>query len=56
MESWLTAPAGAWGLGGGGIEPKGKRPHEHGQQCGDCWGGVGWGGSDGGRGCKGDKR
>ena len=26
------------GLGGGGIEQKGKRTHGHGQQCGDCWG------------------
>ena len=25
-------------LGGGGIERKGKRTHEHGQQCGDCGG------------------
>ena len=22
--------------GGGGIEQRGKRTHEHGQQCGDC--------------------
>ena len=28
---------GGW-LGSGGIEPKGKRTHGHGQQCGDCWG------------------
>ena len=26
------------GLGGGGIEQKGKRTHGYGQQCGDCWG------------------
>ena len=25
-------------VGGGGFEQKGKRTHEHGQQCGDCWG------------------
>ena len=25
-------------LGGGGIEQKGKRTHEHGPQCGDYWG------------------
>ena len=24
------------GLGGRGIEQKGKRTHGHGQQCGDC--------------------
>ena len=24
------------GLGGQGIEQKGKRAHGHGQQCGDC--------------------
>ena len=24
-------------LGSGGTEQKGKRTHEHGQQCGDCW-------------------
>ena len=24
-------------LWGGGIEPKGKRTHGHGQQCGGCW-------------------
>ena len=29
MESRIT---------GGGTEPKGKRAHRHGQQCGDCWG------------------
>ena len=27
------------GLGGGGIEQKGKRTNGRGQQCGDCWGG-----------------
>ena len=27
-------------LAGGAIEQKGKRTHGHGQQCGDCWGGV----------------
>ena len=26
------------GLGGQGIEQKGKKIHRHGQQCGDCWG------------------
>ena len=26
------------GLGGRGIEQKGKRTHGHRQQCGDCWG------------------
>ena len=31
----MTASGG--GLGGGGIEQKGKRTHGHGQQCGDCW-------------------
>ena len=33
--------AGVGGLGGGRIEQKGKRPHGHGQQCGDCWRGGG---------------
>ena len=37
MESRMTA-VGEGRLGGGGIEPKGKRTHGHGQQCGDCWG------------------
>ena len=32
---------GACGLGGGGIEQKGTRTHEHGQQCG-VGGGVYW--------------
>ena len=28
------------GVGGAGIEQKGKKTHGHGQQCGDCrWGG-----------------
>ena len=27
-----------FGLGSGGTEPKGKRTHEHGQQCVDCKG------------------
>ena len=26
------------GRQGGGIEQKGKRTREHGQQCGGCWG------------------
>ena len=30
--------AGGGRLGGGGIEQKGKGPHGHGQQCGDCCG------------------
>ena len=35
MENRMTA--GEWGgKGGGGIEQKGKRTHEHGQQWGDC--------------------
>ena len=33
----MTA-SGSGGLGGGGIEQKGKRTHGRGQQCGDCWG------------------
>ena len=36
MENRLTALG--WGLGGGGIEQKGKRTHGRGQQCGDCRG------------------
>ena len=28
------------GLGGGGMEQKGKRTYGHGQQCGDCEGVV----------------
>ena len=38
MEDRMTAD---WGrLDDGGIEQKGKRTHEHRQQCGDCWGEV----------------
>ena len=33
----MTAKGSGW-LGGGGIEPKGKRTHGHGHQCGDCMG------------------
>ena len=32
----MTASRGK--LGDWGIEPKGKRPHGHGEQCGDCQG------------------
>ena len=32
------AASGSEGLGGRKIEPKGKRTHGHGQQCGDCSG------------------
>ena len=34
IESWNSSG----GLGGGGIEQKGKRTQGHGQQCGDGWG------------------
>ena len=34
MESSLTVMGDR--LGAGGIEPKGKRTHGHGQQSGDC--------------------
>ena len=44
-QSRLTAGG---DLGGGGMEPKRKRTHGHGEQCGDC-------GSGGGRGYKVDK-
>ena len=27
--------SGGWGLGSAGVEPKGKRAHGHGPQCGD---------------------
>ena len=37
MESRWQAAEGVR-LGARGIEPKGKRTHRHGQQCGDCWG------------------
>ena len=51
IESRLTSLVGGW-LGGGGIDQKRKRPHGHGQSCGDCW----VEGVDGrGRGNKGDK-
>ena len=36
MESRMTASGGGR-LGVRGTEQKGKRPHGHGQQCGDCW-------------------
>ena len=44
----MTA-SGVGKLGGGGIEQKGKRPHGHGQQRGDCWGGGGTRGLNGNR-------
>ena len=38
----MTAQRGV-SLGGGGIKQKGKKTHEHGQQCGNCRGeGRGW--------------
>ena len=38
IESRMTASGVELGLGGGGIEQKGKRTHGRGQRCGDCWG------------------
>ena len=38
LDSRMTASGGQVRSGGGGIEQKGKRTHEHGQQCGDCCG------------------
>ena len=35
------------GLGGGGIEQKGKRTHGCGQQCGNCGGEMGIRGTNG---------
>ena len=34
----MTASAGSRFMSGG-FEPKGKRTHGHGQECGDCLGG-----------------
>ena len=33
----MTAKGRGVRIGFGGIEQKGKRTPEHGQQCGDCW-------------------
>ena len=38
IESRMTASGVELGLGGGGIEQKGKRIDGRGQRCGDCWG------------------
>ena len=39
----MTASGGGRAIRSGGIEQKGKRAHQHGQQCGDCWRKGGYG-------------